>query len=137
MVSLQLNKVLVITVFPSNYLFLSFQFEQIAKGLSSAKLILVFVSDEYSQSDNCRMEFQFALKSLKKKVVPIIVGTGDKWNNTIIGMLVSGCDVDIIDMREIQADDYEGKLGEIMQHCSVVQDTNYQSKLEGYFLNKH
>lgn len=74
------------------------------------------------------MEFQFALKSLKKKVVPVIVGTGDKWTNTIIGMLVSGCDVETIDMRDIKFDEYESKLGEIMQYCSDVQGANYQSK---------
>ena len=39
-----------------------FQFEQIAKGLSSAKVVIVCVSKEYANSDNCRMEFQFALK---------------------------------------------------------------------------
>lgn len=89
---------------------------------------MVFVSDEYSESDNCRMEFQFALKSLKKKVVPIIVGTGDKWGNTIIGMLVSGCDVGTIDMREIEEGGYERKLEEVIQYCSVVQDASYQSK---------
>ena len=100
----------------------------IAKGLSSAKLVLVFVSDEYSESDNCRMEFQFALKSLKKKVVPIIVGSGDKWNNTIIGMLVSGCNVGTIDMRGIDGSEYEKKLEEIVTYCSVVQDSSYQSK---------
>jgi hypothetical protein len=103
----------------------------IAKGLSAAKLVLVFISDEYSESDNCRMEFQFALKSLKKKVVPIVVGTGDKWNNTIIGMLVNGCDVATIDMRGIDGSEYEEKLQEIIQYCGVVQDASYQSKCDG------
>jgi hypothetical protein len=74
------------------------------------------------------MEFQFALKSLKKKVVPVIVGNGNKWSNTIIGMLVSGCDVDTIDMREIEGDVYERKLEEIIKYCGVVQDASYQSK---------
>ena len=74
------------------------------------------------------MEFQFALKSLKKKVVPIIVGTGNKWMNTIIGMLVNGCDVEAINMREIQQQDYNSKLAEIMKYCSNVSGKNYQCK---------
>ena len=74
------------------------------------------------------MEFQFALKSLKKKVVPIIVGTGNKWMNTIIGMLVNGCDVEAINMREIQQQDYNSKLAEIMEYCSNVSGKNYQCK---------
>ena len=38
------------------------QFEQIAEGLGKAKVVLVFVSEEYASSEQCRMEFQFALK---------------------------------------------------------------------------
>ena len=76
------------------------------------------------------MEFQFALKSLKKKVVPIIVGTDNKWSNTIVGLLVSGCDVDTIDMRMTDESDYEVKFNEIMKYCTTVLDVNYQSKLE-------
>ena len=89
---------------------------------------MVFVSDEYSESDNCRMEFQFALKSLKKKVVPVIVGTGNNWGNTIIGMLVSGCEVTPIDMRNIGESDYEEKLKEIMKYCNVEHNTTDLSK---------
>lgn len=38
------------------------QFEQIAEGLGKAKVVVACVSNEYASSDNCRMEFQFALK---------------------------------------------------------------------------
>ena len=92
----------------------------------------MFVSDEYSESDNCRMEFQFALKSLKKKVVAVIVGTGNDWSNTIIGMLVSGCDASPIDMRNIGESEYEEKLKEIMKYCSIEQDANDLSKWKDY-----
>ena len=78
------------------------------------------------------MEFQFALKSLKKKVVAVIVGTGNDWSNTIIGMLVSGCEASPIDMRNIGESDYEEKLKEIMKYCSVEQDANDLSKWKHY-----
>ena len=86
------------------------------------------MSDEYSESDNCRMEFQFALKSLKKKVVPVVVGKGNKWLDTIIGMLVSGCQVEAIDMREVQSESYDSKLSEILGYCYKVKENKVQSK---------
>ena len=36
------------------------------------------------------MEFQYAVKSLRKPVIPIIVGDGDEWRETVIGCLVAG-----------------------------------------------
>lgn len=42
--------------------FALFQFEQIAEGLGKAKVVLAFVSKQYANSENCRIELQFALK---------------------------------------------------------------------------
>ena len=64
-------------------------FEQLTKALRDAKVILPCISTEYAKSANCRMEFQFALKSLRKPVIPIVVGEGDDWKQTVIGALVS------------------------------------------------
>ena len=44
-------------------------FEQIAASLAKAKVIVACVSQEYADSQNCRMEFQFAARSLKKPIV--------------------------------------------------------------------
>ena len=38
------------------------QFAQIAEGLGKAKVILACVSKQYANSENCRMEIQFAIK---------------------------------------------------------------------------
>ena len=42
--------------------FVVLQFAQIAEGLGKAKVVLAFVSKQYANSENCRMEIQFALK---------------------------------------------------------------------------
>lgn len=38
------------------------QFAQIAEGLGKAKVVLACVSKQYANSENCRMEIQFAIK---------------------------------------------------------------------------
>ena len=52
-------------------------------------MVVLCVSEEYALSENCRTEIQFAMKSLKKPVVPVIVGQGDKWRQTVVGMLIA------------------------------------------------
>ena len=46
-------------------------FEQIASALSKSKVLVAFVSKDYAESENCKMEFQFAAKSLKKPIVAL------------------------------------------------------------------
>ena len=50
------------------------QFGQIASGIGQSKIVICCVSSEYVNSANCRMEIQFAVKSLKKPTIAIIVG---------------------------------------------------------------
>jgi hypothetical protein len=76
-------------------------FEQIAQGIKNAKVVVVFmsaevgadsgvifsqnhvtnidVSEQYARSENCRMELQFATRSLRKPFLPVICGSGDTW----------------------------------------------------------
>ena len=65
-------------------------FEDIAEGLKQSKIVLACVSDEYSLSTNCQMEFRFAHVTLKMPIVLAVVGTGFKWESTEIGMLSLG-----------------------------------------------
>ncbi|KAK3609671.1 hypothetical protein CHS0354_035956 [Potamilus streckersoni] len=65
-------------------------FEDIADGLRKAKVLVAFVSNEYVQSQNCLMEFRFALTTLRIPVILAIVGTGYKWEESEIGMLAVG-----------------------------------------------
>eukprot|EP00049_Salpingoeca_infusionum_P024612 m.16389 g.16389 ORF g.16389 m.16389 type:complete len:777 (-) comp7072_c0_seq2:261-2591(-) len=67
-------------------------FEDITQGLTASNCVLAFISQEYAMSDNCRLEFQFALKSLHKPVIPVVVGNGEGWQQTAIGFLSSPLD---------------------------------------------
>lgn len=79
-------------------------FAQIAEGLGKAKAVLAFVSKQYANSENCRMEIQFAIKSLKKPVVPVIVGADDDWQSTVVGLLVAGQDNPAINLQNVQSE---------------------------------
>ena len=73
---------------------------QIVEGLKSAKVVIPCISDDYSKSQNCRMEFQFALKSLQKPVIPLVVGKGDDWKLSVIGAIVNQQD-ELINLQNI------------------------------------
>ena len=63
-------------------------FEGIRTGLNSSRCVIICISDEYSQSANCRMECRFALKALGKPVILAIVGGhSETWKCTEVGML--------------------------------------------------
>jgi len=42
--------------------------------MNDCKLAIACISAEYAESDNCRMEIQFAAKSLRKPVIAVVVG---------------------------------------------------------------
>ena len=78
-------------------------FEQIAASLAKAKVIVACVSQEYADSQNCRMEFQFAARSLKKPIVALLVGDKEaEWRQTSIGMIVADLDT-IVDFQQIKS----------------------------------
>ncbi|CAL1544121.1 unnamed protein product, partial [Lymnaea stagnalis] len=57
-------------------------FEDIAEGLRKAKVMVACVSDEYANSKNCRMEFRFAVTTLKIPTILAVVGTGYNWERS-------------------------------------------------------
>ncbi|KAL5264979.1 hypothetical protein ACHWQZ_G005919 [Mnemiopsis leidyi] len=52
-------------------------YEDRALHLQKVKVFVALISPEYSQNDQCKMEYQFALLSLKKPVLPVIIAPGD------------------------------------------------------------
>ena len=84
-------------------------FEQIAHGLADSKVIISFISSEYSQSANCNMEFNHAVKTMGKPTIPIIVGErmSDEWTRTQVGMVLGeiearGASSARIDLRDVR-----------------------------------
>ena len=82
-------------------------FDDIAEGLMNVKVMVAFVSDEYVASENCQAEFMFARKSLRIPIVPVVVGTGFKWQRSKVGLLLS--DALYIDMTN------PGKISEKLE----------------------
>ena len=63
----------------------------IVKIMKNCKVIVACISNEYAHSDNTRMELQFTKKTIKKPILPIVVGGGEwEWQMTVVGLLIAG-----------------------------------------------
>ncbi|CAM4762838.1 unnamed protein product [Rotaria magnacalcarata] len=51
--------------------------ESIAEGMESASVIVCLLSNSYLESKSCRQEFVYAIDSLKKPVLPVLLGNFD------------------------------------------------------------
>merc|ERR1712062_192789 len=98
-------------------------FEQIASALSKSKVLVAFVSKDYAESENCKMEFQFAAKSLKKPIVALVVGSAeDDWKNTSVGMIVSQLDT-VVDFQKISGNmTFDVKLKQAADRILAITD---------------
>lgn len=53
-------------------------------------------------------------QSLKKPVVPVIVGADDDWQSTVVGLLVAGQDNPAINLQSVQSEqEFDQKVQEI------------------------
>ncbi|RUS90000.1 hypothetical protein EGW08_002267, partial [Elysia chlorotica] len=62
-------------------------FEDIGEGLINCRVVVICMSDQYAMSDNCAMEFRYAANSLKLPIVLAVVGTGNKWRASELGIM--------------------------------------------------
>ena len=106
-------------------------FEQITAGLINSRCVCAFVSTEYATSENCKMELQFAVKSLRKPFIPIVVGKDMKWQSSVIGALVVGGDNEPIDLQTCISDqDFDTTLDMIhtkLRVCRILITTHSYS----------
>jgi hypothetical protein len=51
--------------------------ESIASGIKLSSTIVCLISDNYLASKSCRQEFIYAVDSLKKPIVPVLLGNLD------------------------------------------------------------
>ena len=60
------------------------------------------------------MEFGFFFQSLKKPLVPVIVGADNDWQKTVVGLLVGGQEIQAINLQDVHSEDvFTEKLEEI------------------------
>ena len=94
-------------------------YQQILQGMRAAKIIVACISYEYAKSSHCIMELQFALKSIFKPVVPIVVGSGDDWRSTVVGILLSSRDKDPVNLQQINE---ESEIEKMVSHILLDID---------------
>uniref|UniRef100_A0A7M5UQ35 C2H2-type domain-containing protein n=1 Tax=Clytia hemisphaerica TaxID=252671 RepID=A0A7M5UQ35_9CNID len=99
-------------------------FEQLANALKDTKMVVAFISDEYANSVNCRMEFQFAFRTIQKPILPVVVGTGEKWKQSVVGIMIGVNDgLEPISLQEIKSnEDFDQSLNSIMKKISDILD---------------
>lgn len=93
-------------------------FQQIHKSIGECDLVIICISNEYANSENCLMEAQFTLRNLHKPVIFIEVGdpeTSKNWKKSVIGMLYD-VNFPVVDFLSIGSSvEFFGKISEIFQ----------------------
>ncbi|XP_046564246.1 LOW QUALITY PROTEIN: uncharacterized protein LOC124273077 [Haliotis rubra] len=90
-------------------------FEDIADGLRKCKVMIACVSEQYAESKNCKMEFRFAISTLKIPVILVVVGTSYKWESTEVGMIAVGHECPKVNLQ------YDNEAG-LLDVLSRVQE---------------
>jgi len=100
-------------------------FSEITKGLNKAKVVVVCLSDEYVESENCSLEFKFAHVSLRLPMVKAIVGRGNEWRKNEVAFMAGGYD-------EVNCQ-YENKeLQQLQTLLKCVERLLEEAKLKEY-----
>eukprot|EP00116_Pleurobrachia_bachei_P002173 sb/3462435/ len=95
-------------------------FGQLAEAVKKSSLVVMCISKEYTNSQNCMMEANFALRSLQKPVVVVEVGSGTQedrhaWKQSCLGMLLPKDKepVSITGVATLAA--YEASIGRVVE----------------------
>ena len=56
--------------------------------MRNSKVFIACISDDYAANEQCRMEFQYAKSTLRKPVIPVVIGNGTEWNMSVVGKLI-------------------------------------------------
>eukprot|EP00301_Raphidiophrys_heterophryoidea_P005957 c12444_g1_i2.p1 GENE.c12444_g1_i2~~c12444_g1_i2.p1 ORF type:complete len:2218 (+),score=558.81 c12444_g1_i2:626-7279(+) len=101
-------------------------FDGILEGLKNAQVVVACVSNQYAASANCRMEFTYALKMLRKPVIVAVVGANDgssMWEESEVGLLSNFCPFfgtrcPMVDFRSVYDEEsFAAKVSEIETLC--------------------
>ncbi|XP_021366171.1 uncharacterized protein LOC110458668 [Mizuhopecten yessoensis] len=63
-------------------------YHDIAVGLQNSRVLVACVSDEYVMSNACMMEIRFGVCTMNLPLIVVVVGTGQKWKQSEIGLLM-------------------------------------------------
>ena len=53
--------------------------------MKNSKVFIACICDDYVLNEECRMEFQYAKSTLRKPVVPVVIGNSTEWTMSVVG----------------------------------------------------
>ncbi|KAK3765970.1 hypothetical protein RRG08_002213 [Elysia crispata] len=95
-------------------------FEDIGEGLINCHVVVICISDQYAASDNCAMEFRYAANSLKLPIVLAVVGTGNKWRASELGIM--SLSYPLVSFQEKSSSSMEKLLNLVRNHIPKESD---------------
>ncbi|XP_063433340.1 uncharacterized protein LOC134715226 [Mytilus trossulus] len=102
--------------------------DDIAKGLLNSQMMIAFVSDDYTSSNNSMTELNFAALTLHIPIIFAIVGQGDNWKKSEANMLAFRQNYQVIDFRQVAENEAKEKLLELASGYLKLEQSESTSK---------
>ncbi|XP_071167671.1 uncharacterized protein [Mytilus edulis] len=102
--------------------------DDIAKGLLNSQMMIAFVSDDYTSSNNSMTELNFAALTLHIPIIFAIVGQGDNWKKSEANMLAFRQNYPVIDFRQVAENEAKEKLLELASGYLKIEQSESTSK---------
>lgn len=64
--------------------------QKTVKDIKNCKVYCVCLTDNFIVNEQAMSELLYATKTLRKTIVPLVIGTSNKWAQTTAGMLLAG-----------------------------------------------
>ncbi|WAR27954.1 PATS1-like protein [Mya arenaria] len=103
-------------------------FDDISSGLLSARVVVVCVSDQYADSETCQREFRYAANTLGLPVILAVVGKGNRWRNSEVGVL--SLKYPLVSFQEKSDTAYENLLALVRQEIESQGPTKEQKNAQ-------
>ena len=84
----------------------------------------------------CRQEFQYAKKTVKKPVIPVVVGSSFDWMMTVVGLLIAGEIYIHFSNKDVQDDKMTELLKAIKKSVPQVRVPGSMGSVQGGFDKK-
>ena len=60
------------------------------RNFPTLQTMVTCISDRYAADDDCRMQLQFAKKTLRLPAIPCVVADSWAWQHSVVGLLIAG-----------------------------------------------
>lgn len=101
-------------------------FQLSSKQYYYKEFIIFILRDEI-----CRQEFQYAKKTVKKPVIPVVVGSSFDWMMTVVGLLIAGEIYIHFSNKDVQKDKMTELLKAIKKSVPQVRLPDSMGSVQG------